>query len=52
MKRLAFYVQDTGDPEDTADHQMERLLAETAGEDALVVREYVDYRNLSLYRMR
>ena len=51
MKRLAFYVQDTGDPEDTADHQMERLLAETAGEDALVVREYVDYRNLGLYRM-
>ena len=51
MKRLAFYVQDTRDPEDTADSQMERLLAETAGEDAQVVREYVDYRNLGLYRM-
>ena len=51
MKRLAFYVQDTGDPEDTAGSQMERLLAETAGEDAQVVREYVDHRNLSLYRM-
>ena len=50
-KRLAFYVQDTGDPEDTADHQMERLLAQTAGEDAQVVREYVDHRNLGLYRM-
>ena len=51
MKRLAFYVQDTGDPEDTAGSQMERLVAETAGEDAQVVREYVDYRNLGLYRM-
>ena len=31
MKRLAFYVQDTGDPNDTADDQMERLLTQTAG---------------------
>ena len=51
MKRIAFYVQDTGDPNDTADDQMERLLAQTVGEDAQVVREYVDHRNLSLYRM-
>ena len=51
VKRIAFYCQDTGDPNDTADDQMERLLAQTAGEDAQVVREYVDHRNLSLYRM-
>ena len=31
IKRLAFYVQDTGDPNDTADDQWEKLLAETAG---------------------
>ena len=50
-KRIAFYVQDTGDPKDTADDQMERLLAQTAGEDTQVVREYTDYRNLNLHRM-
>ena len=51
MKRIAIYAQDTGDPSDTADDQLERLLAQTAGEDAQVVREYVDHRNMSLYRM-
>ena len=30
---------------------MERLLAQTAGEDTQVVREYTDHRNLALYRM-
>ena len=51
MKRIAFYVQDTGDPENSADHQWEKLQAQTVGEDAQVVREYVDHRNMSLYRM-
>ena len=51
MKRLAFYVQDTEDPSNTADSQMERLLAQTAGEDTQVVREYADHRNLALYQM-
>ena len=51
MKRLAFYVQDTEDPSNTADSQMERLLTQTAGEDTQVVREYADHRNLALYRM-
>ena len=51
MKRIAFYCQDSVDPNDTADHQWERLQAATQGEDVQIVREYVDHRNLSLYRM-
>ena len=51
VKRIAYYTQDTGDPDNTADDQLEKLQAQTAGEDAQVVREYVDHRNLSLYRM-
>ena len=43
MKKVAFYCQVTGDPEDTADNQLEKLLAATQGEDAQVVREYVDH---------
>ena len=30
---------------------MEKLSAETQGEDAQVVREYAEYRNLGLYKM-
>ena len=51
MKRIAFYCQDTGDPENSADHQWKKLQAATQGEESQVVREYVDHRNLSLYRM-
>ena len=51
MKKAALYVQDTGDPSNTADDQLGKLLAATQGEDAQVVREYVDHRNLGLYRM-
>ena len=50
-KRIALYCQYTGDPEDSADHQLEKLLAATQGEDVQVVRDYVDHRNLGLYRM-
>ena len=51
MKRITLYCQDTSDPENSADRQWQRLLAGTQGENAQVVREYVDHRNLSLYRM-
>ena len=51
MKRVALYCQDTGDPDNTADDQWEKLQAATQGEESQVVREYVDHRNMSLYRM-
>ena len=51
MKKVAFYCQDTGDPDNTAEHQWERLQAATQGEDVRIVREYLDHRNLSLHRM-
>ena len=52
MKRLAFYVQDTGDP---SRHRRPPDGA-APGRDRRVrtpwwCREYVDYRNLGLYRM-
>ena len=50
-KRIAFYTRDTGDPDDTSDHQWLKLQAATQDENAQVVRDYVDHRNLSLYRM-
>ena len=49
MNRIALYAQDHGDPSDSAEHQMERLLESTDGET--VVREYQDYRNTALHRM-
>ena len=50
-KRLAFYTRDTGDPDNTADDQWQRLQAATQGEDAQVVRDYVDHKSMSLHRM-
>ena len=50
-KRLAFYTRDTGDPDNTADDQRQRLQAATQGEDAQVVRDYVDHKSMSLHRM-
>ena len=51
VKKLAIYTQDTGDPSDTADDQMEQIMTAIAGEEAEVVREHTDYRNLALHRM-
>ena len=50
-KRLAFYTRDTGDPDNTADDQRQRLQTATQGEDAQVVRDYVDHKSMSLHRM-
>ena len=50
-KRLAFYTRDTGDPDNTADDQWQRLQAATQCEDAQVVRDYVDHKSMSLHRM-
>ena len=44
MKKVAFYVEDTGNPDNSADHQLQQLRAQTAGEEARVAREYVDQR--------
>ena len=49
-KRLAFYTRDTGDPDNSADHQWEKLQAATQGEESQVVRDYVDHRNLPLHQ--
>ena len=48
--RVAIYTQDIPGGE-SADDQMEALLALTAGEDLEITREYEDYRHMSLYRM-
>ena len=50
-KRIAFYTRDTGDPDDTADHQWLKLQAATQDENAQVVRDYVDHMHMSLHRM-
>ena len=49
-KRIAFYTRDTGDPDDTADHQWLKLQAATQDENAQVVRDYVDHQSMSLNR--
>ena len=50
-KRVAIYTQDTGNPADTADDQMERIMSAIVGEEAKIVREHTDYRNFPLHRM-
>ena len=34
MMKGAFYVQDTGNPDNSADNQLQQLRAQTAGEEA------------------
>ena len=50
-KRIAFYTRDTGDHDDTADHQWLKLQVATQDENAQVVRDYVDHQSMSLHRM-
>ncbi len=51
MKKIAFYCQDTGDPEDTADIQWQTLHLATQDQDVQIVRNYLDYRNFALQRL-
>ena len=50
MKRIAFYCQDTGDREDTADIQWQSLHLATQGEDVQIVRNYLDHRDFARQR--
>ena len=43
--------EDTGDPDNTADHQWQKLQAAAQDEGAQVVRDYVDHMHMSLHRM-
>ena len=50
-KKIAIYTQDGRNRGDSADHQMDWITELTTGEEVEIPREYVDYRNMALYRM-
>ena len=47
MKKVAFYCQDTRDPDDTADDHWQRLQAATQAQDAHCRTQMVTLRNRS-----
>ena len=48
-KRSSFYTRDTGNPDNTADDQWQKMQIATQGEQSQVVRDYADHRNLPLH---